>query len=173
VGVIGDMPRAKQEFSKILLAIDGSESSMAAADYAISITACYDGADLIVLHVLPAGIKKVYFDYKPEDLPIWISTNLSEYKHEVQRWLYRINDKYQKQNQREQHKNETANVTLKIDIVDLLTSVAGTIVSYAEEQGIDLIVIGTRGTSGIKRMLLGSVAEGVVMYTHCPVLVVK
>ncbi|HYA84157.1 MAG TPA: universal stress protein [Candidatus Bathyarchaeia archaeon] len=34
-------------------------------------------------------------------------------------------------------------------------------------------MIGTRGTSGIKRMLLGSVAEGVVMYTHCPVLVVK
>ena len=108
-----------------------------------------------------------------EDLPIWISTNLSEYKHEVQLWSYRINDKYRKQNQREQYKNETANVTLKIDIVDHLTSVAGTIVSYAEEQGIDLIVIGTRGTSGIKRMLLGSVAEGVVMYTHCPVLVVK
>jgi nucleotide-binding universal stress UspA family protein len=140
---------------------------VAAEDYAISITACYDGADLIVLHVLPAGIKKVYFDYKPEDLAIWISINLSEYKHKVQRWLYRINDKYQKQNQREQHKNETANITLKIDIVDLLTSVAGTIVSYAEEQGIDLIVIGTRGTSAIKRMLLGSVAEGVVMYSHC------
>jgi nucleotide-binding universal stress UspA family protein len=87
--------------------------------------------------------------------------------------LYRINDKYQKQKQKEQHKNETANVTLKIDIIDLLTSVAGTIVSYAEEQGIDLIVIGTRGMSGIKRMLIGSVAEGVVMYTHCPVLVVK
>jgi hypothetical protein len=32
--------------NKILLAIDGSESSMAAADYAISITACCDGADL-------------------------------------------------------------------------------------------------------------------------------
>jgi hypothetical protein len=53
------MPRDKQEFSKILLAIDGSESSMAAADYAISITACYEGADLIVLHVLPEGVKKV------------------------------------------------------------------------------------------------------------------
>jgi len=148
------MPRDKQEFSKVLLAIDGSESSMAAADYAISITACYDGADLIVLHVLPAGIKKVYFDYKPEELPISIRTNLSEYKHEVQRWLYRINDKYQKQKQKEQHKNETANVTLKIEIGKLLTSVAGTIVSYAEEQGIDLIVIGTRGMSGLRECCL-------------------
>jgi nucleotide-binding universal stress UspA family protein len=46
-------------------------------------------------------------------------------------------------------------------------------VSYAEEEGIDLIVIGTKGMSGIKRMLIGSVAEGVVMYAHCPVLVVK
>jgi nucleotide-binding universal stress UspA family protein len=167
------MSRTKEKFSKILLAIDGSESSMAAADYAISITAHHNDADLIVLHVLPTGIKRVYFDYKPEDIPVWIRTNLSEYKHEVEGWFYRIKDKYQKQKGKQQHENESANINLKIDIVDLITSVAGTIVSYAEEEGIDLIVIGTKGMSGIKRMLIGSVAEGVVMYAHCPVLVVK
>jgi Universal stress protein family len=49
----------------------------------------------------------------------------------------------------------------------------GGIVDYAEDKGIDLIVIGTRGKSGFKKMLLGSVASKVVTYAHCPVLVVK
>ena len=37
----------------------------------------------------------------------------------------------------------------------------------------DLIVLGTRGRSGFKRILLGSVASGVITYAHCPVMVVK
>ncbi|MGZ5500248.1 MAG: universal stress protein [Nitrososphaeraceae archaeon] len=37
----------------------------------------------------------------------------------------------------------------------------------------DLIVIGTRGRSGIKKLLLGSTASGVVTYANCPVLVTK
>lgn len=37
------------------------------------------------------------------------------------------------------------------------SSVAGAIVSYAEGENVDLIVVGTRGKSGIKNMLLGSV----------------
>jgi nucleotide-binding universal stress UspA family protein len=38
---------------------------------------------------------------------------------------------------------------------------------------INLIVIGTRGISGFKKLLIGSVASGVITYAHCPVLVVK
>jgi nucleotide-binding universal stress UspA family protein len=52
-------------------------------------------------------------------------------------------------------------------------SIASTIVEFAENEKVDLIVVGTRGASGVKRMLLGSVASGVVTYAHCPVLVVK
>jgi nucleotide-binding universal stress UspA family protein len=52
-------------------------------------------------------------------------------------------------------------------------SVEGAIVNYAERENVDLIVIGTRGRSGITRMLLGSVASEVVTYAHCPVMVVK
>ena len=43
----------------------------------------------------------------------------------------------------------------------------------AEENDINLIVIGTRGLSGFKKLLLGSVATHVITYAHCPVLVVK
>ena len=52
-------------------------------------------------------------------------------------------------------------------------SVTGNIVEYAKHEKIDLIVIGTRGRSAFKRILLGSTASGVVTHAHCPVMVVK
>lgn len=53
------------------------------------------------------------------------------------------------------------------------TNIAEAIVDYAEEKNFKLIVIGTRGKSGFKKLLLGSVASSVITYAHCPVLVVK
>ena len=50
---------------------------------------------------------------------------------------------------------------------------ADQIVKYAEENEIQLIVIGSEGLSGIKRFLLGSVANRVVAHAHCSVLVIK
>jgi nucleotide-binding universal stress UspA family protein len=49
----------------------------------------------------------------------------------------------------------------------------GEIIQYADQENIDLIVIGTRGRSGVKKLLLGSTASGVVTYADCPVLVTK
>jgi nucleotide-binding universal stress UspA family protein len=64
------------------------------------------------------------------------------------------------------------NIQIKTEIISS-TNIAGGIVDYAEENKIDLIVIGTRGRTGFKKLLLGSVASHVVTYAHCPVLVVK
>ena len=47
------------------------------------------------------------------------------------------------------------------------------IVRYAKETGIDLIVIGTHGRSGLAHVLLGSTAEKVVRKSPCPVLTVR
>ena len=46
------------------------------------------------------------------------------------------------------------------------------ILRYAQEQKIDLVVMGTRGRGGLSHLLLGSVAEEVVRKSPCPVLVV-
>ena len=43
----------------------------------------------------------------------------------------------------------------------------------AEEEGADLIVMGSRGRGRIRRVLLGSVSESVVRHAHCPALVVR
>jgi nucleotide-binding universal stress UspA family protein len=50
---------------------------------------------------------------------------------------------------------------------------ASVIIDEAADQSVDLIVIGTHGLSGLKHMLLGSIAERVVQKAHCPVLTVK
>lgn len=47
------------------------------------------------------------------------------------------------------------------------------IISFAESLPADLIVMGTRGISGLKHVLLGSVAERVVRSAPCPVMTVK
>jgi hypothetical protein len=49
---------------------------------------------------------------------------------------------------------------------------ANEIARYAREHGVDLIVIGTHGRTGMSRALLGSVAERVIRTAPCPVLVV-
>ena len=52
-------------------------------------------------------------------------------------------------------------------------SSAHEIIKYAKEKGVDLIVVGTKGKSGMRKALLGSVASKVVAYSPCSVLVVR
>ena len=47
------------------------------------------------------------------------------------------------------------------------------IVKVAEDVGAGLIVMGSRGLGGVRRVLMGSVSDLVVRHAHCPVLVVR
>ena len=51
-------------------------------------------------------------------------------------------------------------------------SITESIIEYANRKNIDLIVIGTRGRTGLKRFFMGSIANGVVQHAHCSVLLV-
>jgi nucleotide-binding universal stress UspA family protein len=62
---------------------------------------------------------------------------------------------------------------MRSDLIDSPVSVVAALVNYADHEKADLIVIGTRGGWGISKMLIGSVASGVVAYASCPVLVVR
>ncbi|MDP9290179.1 MAG: universal stress protein [Thermoproteota archaeon] len=87
---------------------------------------------------------------------------MEDAKKEAQAWF----DKVQKE-------ADENNVKLRREIIVNSRSIVGAVVDYAEHEGADLIVIGSRGLSGFKKLLLGSVASGVVTYAHCPVMVVK
>lgn len=140
-------------FSKILVAIDGSEPSMAAADYAISV-AKKDGSELIALYVIQSGTSLL----GPTPPP-----HLIEIKNEAQQYLDRIKHKSSESDGR---------IKLKTEIIASPSIVDG-IVSFAQKENVDLIVVGTKGRSAIKKLLLGSVSSGVVTYAHCTVTVVR
>ena len=50
---------------------------------------------------------------------------------------------------------------------------ADTITEYAQEKGMDMIIIGTHGYTGLKKLMLGSVALGVLHQSHIPVLLIR
>ena len=159
------MSQTKGKFSKVLLTVDGSEQSMNAADYALAMAKKQDNnAQLIALHVL---FSQTGYAYSTNMFglvtPSSINELLQDAKHEAQQWFDKIKEKMY----------ENGDVQLKTEVVVSPTSVVGAIVDYAERENVDLIVIGSRGRSGFKKLLLGSTASGVITYATCPVLVVK
>ena len=50
---------------------------------------------------------------------------------------------------------------------------ADTITEYAQKKGMDMIIIGTHGNTGLKKLMVGSVAFGVLHQSHVPVLLIR
>jgi nucleotide-binding universal stress UspA family protein len=151
-----------EKFSKILTCIDGSESSLKAARYAIMIGKKHD-AEIIALNVI---VSQLGYAYSSGAFGLATSTAINDLleksKQQTQVWFNEI-----KRNADIQGGN------LRTEIVASPTSVVQAIVDYAEKNNIDLIIVGTRGKSGFTKLLLGSVASGIMTYASCPVMVVK
>ena len=52
-------------------------------------------------------------------------------------------------------------------------SVPKGIIDYARESGVDVIVMGTKGLTGVEKFLMGSVASAVIDHAHCPVFAIR
>jgi nucleotide-binding universal stress UspA family protein len=144
--------------SKILVAVDGSDPSFNASAYAID-WAKRNDAELIVLYIV-SPVPYSQFEY----------ANIGRMKEiesiEEEKAQREVVDKVKR-------KATENKVSVKTEVLIKYTSVVKEIVEYAEDNKVDMIVIGSRGVTGLKKLLLGSVANGVVTYSHCPVLVVK
>ena len=70
-------------------------------------------------------------------------------------------------------KEENSNIKFLTRVILTGVAVYGEILQYAEQNSINLIVIGTKGKSGFKKLLLGSIASDIVTYSNCPILVTK
>jgi nucleotide-binding universal stress UspA family protein len=139
---------------KILVPIDGSEYSLNAAKYAIKL-AKDESAELFCIH---ATGSLPYTDYSPA-----IDRYLKDEEEKAQSWFGIV---------RNMARNEGI-AELKTETFPYVTSVMGSIIDYAANKNIDLIVIGTKGRTGLKRFLMGSVANAVVQHAHCSVLLVR
>ena len=162
---IKKLESSSKKFNKILVSIDGSKESFDAADYGINL-AKLSNALMIVMHVLPQEIRYAYEDIdaiKPNIPATPVKGIVELSKQEVQaKWFNKILERAKK-----------SDVNIQTDIIVATKSVSSEIVDYADKFNVDLIIVGTRGRSGLKRILLGSVASEVVKYANCPVLIIK
>lgn len=142
------------EIRNILVPIDFSEHSDKALDFAISLAKGL-GARLELLHcypINPGGISP-YGIVLPENLDREMRDAASSRMAE---WREKAVDE-----------------GLDVDVTLTPAFPSESISAIAEEHGSDLIVMGTRGLTGLRHVLLGSVAERTLRIAPCPVVTVK
>lgn len=145
-------------YEKILVAYDGSETSKLALAEALKL-AGLTGAQLRIVHALdivaPMGMGTTYV---PADL-------IESYREDA---MKRLDDA--------RAEAKAAGVRCETELIDVQginDSVAQCLQRCASSNGAQLVVLGTHGRRGIKRALLGSVAEQFVRSAPCPVLLVR
>jgi nucleotide-binding universal stress UspA family protein len=134
----------RRKIEKILIAIDKAGHKDKIIDYAI-ILAKGSGASVTVIHVLDESNLEGSGDSE---------RNSEELLAEVRQIL-----------DKEGIRTNSVLISNK--------SVAKGIKDYAKEYGADVIVIGTRGLTGVERFDMGGVASSVIHYAHCPVVAVR
>lgn len=137
---------------KLLVAVDGSEGSLAAARYAIEL-AMMMRAELYALHVVQIP------EYVSADVKVRLEKELRS-RGEVT--LSKVRDLA-----------VTRKLTTHERVITTSKSVVAAICQEAANRSIDLVVLGNNGGGGMAQLMLGSVAAGVVREASCPVLVVR
>jgi nucleotide-binding universal stress UspA family protein len=119
---------------------------------------------IVLLHVL--NVAEYYSSLQFFEVKQAIESKeiIEEAKKEANKWFNSVKKKM----------DEKLGTQTKIETHIIISqSTVKSILDFAEEKNVDLIVVGTRGRSGIKKLLLGSTASGIVTYSSCPVIVVK
>lgn len=139
---------------KVLVPTDFSDCSEAALEYGKRMAEAF-GASLHLLHVVQDPYTQ---PWAAEAFPAPLGDLLVEWEGQARKRM-----------ESSLAEAERGNVTIATQIGSPFLE----IVRYAQEQQIDLIVIGTHGRGPLGHMLLGSVAEKVVRKAPCPVLTVR
>lgn len=146
-------------YHKILLPTDGSKYAEKAAKHAIWI-ASHSNAEIIALNVVDTSS---LVGLPAEDLTIRVTEILKEEAHKS---LDNI------ENMMLEFRKEGMGKDIKLIKESKEGSPADVILKTVDEEGVDLVVMGTSGKHGLDRFLLGSVTEKVVRSAKCPVLAV-
>lgn len=145
-------------FKRILVAVDGSGTSEQALIQAMDLARSH-GAQLLVLHV----VEEVFLNVGEEIVDpraLWQAMAVGGQKT-LERYAEQVKA------------TGLSPESRLIELRDLGKTVAGSIVNEAEAWGADLIVLGTHGRRGWRRLLLGSTAEEVARLAKPPVLLIR
>jgi nucleotide-binding universal stress UspA family protein len=139
---------------RILVPIDFSDQARAVIEWATHLAEEH-GSQMLLLHVyhLPVEFQQLEGAYLPPDF--WANV-----KNEAEQQLGGYADELRQRGR-------------EVEALVREGYPASVIIEEAESQHADLIVIGTHGHTGLKHLLLGSIAERVVQKAPCPVLTVR
>ena len=166
-------------FSKILVAFDGSKPSLDAVESAMEIGKIYNSS-LIILHILD-GYKYPYLLSSVVLAPTYGSDKLEKERQKFKELMDSLREEVQCRKEQDtdpgndkviSEGTDTATATtdtstadstyadstyssFETAIIEAETSAASTIVDYAESKNVDLLVIGSKGRTGLKKMLVG------------------
>ncbi|MBU3916465.1 universal stress protein [bacterium] len=146
------------KIDNILVPTDCSELSQNAARFAVDFARKFN-ANLTLLMVTATEALTVLNDY-------------GYFSPELHQKLI-IESSSRAESQLKEFWNSVADPDIKANLVNVKGDAFYEIIRYAEEKDIDLIVMGTHGRTGIKHIVMGSVAEKVVRYSPTPVLTIK
>jgi len=154
-------------FEKILVPLDGSEHSLKALTTAIQIAKKF-GGKITLIHVYSVAVRPVIMPepttLTPPMIPVMTPAEVSKVAEAARRAGGSIlADGEQKVKAGE----------VQVETMLKEGHTVQEIIKTAEEGKFDLIVMGARGISRIREILLGSVSDGVTRNSPCPVLVVK
>jgi nucleotide-binding universal stress UspA family protein len=145
-------------FGKIMVAFDGSKDSVKAVDFGCSLAEKY-GSSLVMVHVCSTAFPP-YGGVAPMPVPEF--EGAEALSKERARGVLTDGIRLA----------EAHGTKAKGELLEASSTVQA-IVEFAESEKVDLIVVGTRGMTGFKRLILGSVSSGLVSHSVCPVLVVR
>ncbi len=151
------VPRAAQVgFKNIVIATDGSRYSAAAASEAIGI-AKRNGSQLTVVAVVPAELAT------PTDIDFAMP----------QREMLAEKEMHTAEKNAKEVKEAAQKEGVPVQAFVMTGKPADAVVEIAKDKKADFIVLGSHGRTGLEKLLMGSVAERVIVLADCAVLVVK
>ncbi|MDH3658401.1 MAG: universal stress protein [Nitrosopumilus sp.] len=140
---------------KILVPFDGSKYSEKAFDKALEIAEKFE-SELIIMTVIQSEL--------PDSVGMSLQ-RLEEIQNEQE-------DKANAMLKKLETRTKAKNVSFSIKIIHNPSS-SDAIVTFADKNNLDLIVMGSHGRTGLRKIVLGSVANGVLGRANCPVLITK
>ncbi|MFH0825439.1 MAG: universal stress protein [Pseudomonadota bacterium] len=140
---------------KILFCTDFSMNSEPARRCAVAYAEAF-GAELLLVHVIDSSGFPSYLD--------WVGDELDQILRRTKDWAQAKLDDMAK---------ECAGSVKSMKTLCKVGVAAHEIVYLAEEESADLIVVGTHGHTGVKHLVMGSIARSVLRMAHRPVLIVE